>query len=428
METRSADACCPRVDALTPKPLCVALLAPPRTYRLAPFVAAARKLGLDVVLGVDLHRELADFWSAPLPLDFADAVASTQRIVALAETRPLAAIVAVDDGATVLSALASQALGLPHNDPGAAVAARDKRRMREMLHSAGVPSPGYLCFPLDTDPAAAAECVRYPCVVKPPQLSGSRGVIRANNPEEFVRAFNRTAAIMMSSQVEGDELLVEEFVPGVEVALEGLLVDADLRVLALFDKPDPLDGPFFEETIYVTPSRLPEQIQTAITACASRAAAALGLRHGPVHAELRVNEDGPWIVEIAGRSIGGLCSRTLGFRGGVSLEELILAQACGLPIEPTRHNGATGVMMIPIPGSGVLRRVQGIEAAHAVPLVDDVVISVTPGYPLIPLPEGESYLGFIFASGPGPAEVEAALRTAHTKLSIRIDPEIRVFQ
>ncbi|HET7093095.1 MAG TPA: ATP-grasp domain-containing protein, partial [Thermomicrobiales bacterium] len=220
-------------------------------------------------------------------------------------------------------------------------------------------------------------------------------------------------------------LLVERYLPGVEVAVDGLLAGGALRTLAIFDKPDPLDGPFFEETIYVTPSRLPVETQAAISARTAEAAAALGLREGPVHAELRINDDGVWPIELAGRSIGGLCSSVLEFGVGVSLEELILRHAVGLPLpEAERSGAAAGVMMIPIPRGGMLRGVSGVEAALAVPDVTGVEITAKLNQPLTPLPEGASYLGFIFARAATPERAEAALRAAHAELRFRIDPTI----
>jgi biotin carboxylase len=247
--------------------------------------------------------------------------------------------------------------------------------------------------------------------------------MRADSPEELVSRFRRLERILAAERC--DEVLIEDYVPGVEVALEGLLDGGQLHVLALFDKPDPLEGPFFEETIYVTPSRLPEDAQERVRHAAGRAAAALGLREGPVHAELRLNADGPWLVEVAGRSIGGLCSRTLRFGVGASLEELILRQALGLGFEPTPHDrSAAGVLMIPIPKPGILRAVEGIEAVRAVPLVEDVEITARLNYPMVPLPEGDSYLGFVFARGERPEAVEQALRAAHALLRFEIVPEL----
>jgi biotin carboxylase len=250
--------------------------------------------------------------------------------------------------------------------------------------------------------------------------------MRADDPAEFVTAVERLKQLLQSihATASNHPYLVEDFIPGVEVALEGMLDSGRLTVLALFDKPDPLNGPFFEETIYVTPSRLAPDVQAAIADCAAQAAAALGLREGPVHAELRVNGDGPWILEIAGRSIGGLCSQTLRFGSDVSLEELILRQAVGLPLEIEREQQASGVIMIPIPEAGVLKTIAGVEEARAVPLIDDVQITARINYPLVPLPEGESYLGFIFARGNAPATVEVALREAHRKLDFTILPEL----
>jgi len=263
----------------------------------------------------------------------------------------------------------------------------------------------------------------YPCVVKPEDLNGSRGVIRANNREELLAAVERLRQLIGP----GRHFLVEEYMPGVEVALEGILDGGQLQVLALFDKPDPLEGPFFEETIYVTPSRLPADAQDDIVKTTAQAARALGLEMGPIHAELRINERGAWIVEIAGRSIGGLCSRTLRFGTDASLEELILRQATGLSLDGLAREGrAGGVMMIPIPEAGILRGVYGVDNAKAVTGIEDVQITAQMNYPLVPLPEGDAYLGFIFAAGDTPEEVEAALRAAHAELRFEILPEIRL--
>ncbi|MBI3242661.1 MAG: ATP-grasp domain-containing protein, partial [Chloroflexi bacterium] len=348
---------------------------------------------------------------------------STRAIAEFVRDNPVQAVLSADDSATVLAARAGHTLGLRHNSPEAAEAARDKHLMRQLFAEAGVPSPRFKLYSLDDDVEEIADEINYPCVIKPLTLSGSRGVIRADSPLDFIAAHHRLKSILNATG--SGEFLVEDFIPGFEVALEGLMNNGELTVLALFDKPDPLDGPYFEETIYVTPSRLSGATQQAIADCASRAAIALGLREGPIHAELRINEQAAWMVEVAGRSIGGLCSQTLRFGTDVSLEELILRQACGLEI-PTmeREKRAGGVMMIPIPAAGILREVEGVAEADAVPGIESIEITAKLNYMITPLPEGESYLGFIFARGESPAEVEWTLREAHRRLNFRIEPEI----
>src|SRR6266852_7769662 len=290
----------------------VLLLMSPATYRAGAFLSASRKLNLAVVVGIDLPETLSEYWHVPLGLDFQDPEASVRTIVEYARQHPIAAIIAVDDSASEIAARASSKLGLAHNSPQAAEAARDKLLMRGLMSAGGAPCPVFRQFLLSEDPVRFATQVTYPCVVKPLRLSGSRGVIRADNVEEFIAAFNRLKRLLLTEGYVEEEtsILVEDFIPGFEVALEGILTHGQLKVLALFDKPDPLDGPFFEETIYVTPSRLPETGQYRIAAVTRDACSALGLTEGPVHAELRVNEQGPWMLEIAGRSIGGLCSTT----------------------------------------------------------------------------------------------------------------------
>jgi len=404
------------------------LLLPTTTYRTEAFVDAASKLGVELVCASERPSAMQELAPESLvTLDFKDPVASSETVARFARRRPIDAVVAVDDLTTVVAAAISERLGLKANSLSAARAARDKHAMRRCLASAGVPVPHFRLVKLAGDPGALAEGVEYPCVLKPLMLSASRGVIRANDAREFVTAFRRIAAILEDAvSAPADELrqalLVEEFVPGREVALEGLLVGGTLHVLALFDKPDPLDGPFFEETIYVTPSRLSKTGQDRIAAVTRDACSALGLTEGPIHAELRVNDRGPFVLEVAARSIGGLCARTLRFGTGLSLEELILCHALGRPLESLeRERRAAGVMMIPIPRAGRLTAVRGTEEAAAVDAIEEVAITMHPGQAVVPLPEGWQYLGFIFARGETPAAVEEALRKAHTKLHFDIE-------
>jgi biotin carboxylase len=404
----------------------VVLLMSPATYRAGAFLGAAKRLGLEVVVGIDLPETLSEYWHVPLGLDFAAPEASTRTLVEYAREHPIDAILSVDDSASELAALASSALGLAHNSSRAAEAARDKLLMRNLMSKGGAPCPVYRPFSLSTDPGEVAAHVTYPCVVKPLRLSGSRGVIRADSPAECVLAFERTRRLLFAEGFTADDsLLVEDFIPGCEVALEGILTHGHLKVLALFDKPDPLDGPFFEETIYTTPSRLSAAVQADIARCVTIAAASLELREGPVHAELRVNESGPWMLELAGRSIGGLCSTTLEFGSGMCLEELILRHAIGQEIAALeREERASGVMMIPIPAAGMLKAVHGIEEACATPNISGVEITARLNHTLVPLPEGASYLGFIFARADTPAVVEEAIRQAHRCLRFDIRREI----
>ena len=403
------------------------LLLPTTTYRTEAFIEAATRLGVELVCASERPSTLESLTPDSLvTLDFGDPLGSAETIARFARSRPIDAVVGVDDLTTVAAAAISQRLGLKANALPAVSAARDKHAMRRRLAEAGVPAPRFRLVELADDPAAVAEKVEYPCVLKPLMLSASRGVIRANDGRELVAAFRRIAVILAQPDAAPPvgarrALLVEEFVPGREVALEGLLVGGRLHVLALFDKPDPLDGPFFEETIYVTPSRLPAATQERIAAVTRDACSALGLTEGPIHAELRVNERGPFVLEVAARSIGGLCARTLTFGTGLSLEELILCHALDRPLESLeRERRAAGVMMIPIPRAGRLVAVRGVEEAEAVEAVDDVVITMHPGQEVIPLPEGWQYLGFIFARAEKPAAVEAALRKAHARLRFDI--------
>jgi len=403
----------------------VLLLLPSGTYKAPDFLDAARRLGVDVVVASETEQTLADaMGDRALVVDLSDPPGSAERIVSLAARTRLDAVLAVDDQGLLIAALAASDLGLPANPPDAVARTRNKAAMRAAL-SAGSPSlrqPSFRVVGTGDDLGRAAEAVGWPVVVKPVSLSASRGVIRADDPAGAEAAAQRIRAILDGDGHPADEpIVVEQYVPGEEVAVEGLLRSGELEVLAIFDKPDPLTGPYFEETLYVTPSRQPEAVQADIARAVSAAAAAIGLREGPVHAELRIDPEGrPWILELAARTIGGLCARTLRFAAGVTLEELVLRHALDLPIDPRRERLAAGVMMLPIPGAGRLVAVRGQDEARAVPHITALEIAIPIGGHVEPLPEGARYLGFLFARAHSPDEVEAALRAAHSVLEVEI--------
>ena len=337
-----------------------------------------------------------------------------------------AAVVAPDDATVELAGRVASELGLAGNPPGAARLSRRKDLARARLAAAGVRVPEFRV--LDLRRLLDLSGISFPCVVKPVAMSASRGVIRADDAAELAAAVGRVRTIVSGARDEEERsrLLVESFVPGPEVAVEGLLQDGRLEVLAIFDKPDPLDGPFFEESIYVTPSRLGRAAEERIVECVRRAVAAFGLVAGPVHAELRWNAGEAWLLEAAARTIGGECSRLLRFSAGHSLEEVVLAAAMGRRLPHGLDSAAAGVMMLPTPRSGTLRRVEGVLDALGVPGVDEVSISAGTGAELVPLPEGGAYLGYIFARGETPAGVESSLREAAGRLRTVIAPMWRL--
>jgi biotin carboxylase len=407
----------------------VLLLLPTTTYRTKAFIEAALKLDVDVVAASEEPSTLADKNPAGLlTLDFFDSEHARAQACEFAAEFPIDAIIPVDEDTAVVAASVAGALNLNHNPVDATLTAKNKHHMRDVLKRSGVQVPRFWSFSLDDDPREVAARVTYPCVVKPVFLSTSRGVMRADNEEEFAGVVRRLDRIVSDPNLArrggslAREALIEEFIPGFEVAIEGLVTDGEFRMLAIFDKPDPLDGPFFEETIYVTPSRLNAEVQQQIVEMTAAATRAMGLTKGPVHAELRVNEQGPWVIEVAARAIGGLCSRALRFDDGMSLEELIIRHALGEDTESiARESQAAGVMMIPIPHAGILREVLGVDRAKAVPDIEDVIITAHITQQIQPPPEGASYLGFIFSRAATPDRVEAALRDAHTRLEFLIE-------
>ena len=407
-------------------------------YQLRSFGEAAERLGIELAFATDRCKGLDDPWrDRAVPVRFHDEEASVRAIVAAASSRPVDGVLAVGDRPVRLAALAADALALDGNPPDAAAASANKRTTRERFAAAGLPVPWFVDLPAGGD-ITTLDRMSYPAVVKPLGLSGSRGVIRANTRIELDAAIARVRALLARKDVRAlrsgldDSLLVEGYIDGAEFAIEGVLTAGRLQAFAIFEKPDPLSGPFFEETIYVTPPSIPPAVQSAIIEQVQRATRAIGLSHGPVHAECRVASDGIYLLEVAARPIGGLCSRVLRFThpgGGdlASLEEVLLRHATGEDVTAyTREPRGAAVMMIPIPKRGILRKVEGVDQAQAVPGIEDVRITAKPDQLLEPLPEAGSYLGFIFARARQAADAAAALRAAHAALRFTVDAPIPV--
>ncbi len=417
----------------------VLLLATTTGYQTRAFGDAAERLGVELVFATDRCHMLEDPWrDGAIPIRFYDEPGSVAAIVEASRVRRIDGLLVVGDRPTVIAARAAEALELPGHPPAAAAIARNKRLLRERLREANLPAPSFVVASIDAEPRALVREAVFPAVIKPAALSGSRGVMRVDDAAGLRAAFARLRALLTSVdvQAERDEahrlVILEAFIPGREFALEGLMHHGRLQVLALFDKPDPLDGPFFEETIYVTPSSSAPEVQRAIGEAVVAAAGAIGLRHGPIHAECRVNEGGVFVLEVAARPIGGLCARALRFEGVGSrppLEEILLRHALGeSPDGWVRETDASGVMMIPIPGRGLFRGVEGVDDARVVDGITDLQITAKIDQRLVPLPEGASYLGFIFARGGTAASVERALRAAHGRLQFAVEPELPVVQ
>jgi biotin carboxylase len=413
----------------------ILILASKLGYQTRAFTDAAKKLNLEISFGTDRCHKLEDPWSdGALALHFENPESAAAEITAQMSTKRPDAIVALGDRPTATAAYAARALGLLSNSPECMETCRNKLRQREALRRANLPVPEFFEFSTAEKIDAAVARAKYPCVLKPLSLSASQGVIRANNESEFGEAVRRIRKLLESPEIQVqrepnlDRILVENYIPGREVAIEGLLTDGNLRALAIFDKPDPLEGPYFEETIYVTPSRLSESDQRALLDCAEQSIAAIGLNTGPIHAEFRINEQGPWIIEIAPRPIGGLCARALRFGSEkMSLEELILRHALQMEgSNAVREKLAAAVMMIPVPKSGTLENVQGQQTAEKVAGIDAIIISARLHDYIAAWPEGNSYLGFIFSRAETPEAAEAALRESHAELKFTLNPRLPV--
>jgi biotin carboxylase len=408
-------------------------------YQTDGFREAAERLGIELRFVTDRCGRLEDPWGdRAIPAHFEEPEAAAGVVIEEMHGQAVDGVIALGDRPTVAAAYAARGLGVWHNHPAAVEACRSKERMREVFREAGLRVPWFRALPLKPVPEPALNGISFPCVLKPLSLSASTGVMRADSREEFLQAAERIRRLLDSPEVRAtretnlDRVLVEGYIPGREATVEGLLTDGKLRVLAIFEKPEPLEGPYFEETIYVTPSRLAEREQREIEECAQRAAQALGLVHGPIHAEFRINEEGVWPLEVAPRPIGGLCARALRFQqdestAPIGLEELILRHAAGLPgADRPRERAASGVMMIPVPESGVLEKVEGEEAARETPGITELEITARLYDYIAAWPEGSSYLGFLFARGDTAGAVERALRDAHAKLRFTLRPRLTV--
>ena len=405
----------------------VLLLLPTTGYRNHDFVAAAGKLDVEIVAAANYCHRLAPAWGlSPIMALHFDQPEQAADNVMREITGHLDAVLAVDDSGVELAALLSERLGLPDNPLRAVRLVRDKLAFRRLLQEQAFPCPEFHHLPTGADPRDLLSELKFPVVVKARRLSASRGVIRADDAGQLLRSVERVRAIQSRADREARQLglIIEDFIPGREYALEGMLEGGELTTLALFDKPDPLDGPYFEETLYITPSRLLPKLQQDIRHEVARACQAAGLVTGPVHAEMRVNAHGIWLLEIAPRSIGGLCGHVLTHSLGMSLEELILRALVGQPLAAARADaGAAGVMMIPIPRRGIYHGVEGLAAARAVPGISALTVTAEPGQIVAPPPDGASYLGFVFARAATPADAEDALRIAHHRLRFDIRPE-----
>ena len=406
----------------------VLVIAPHGSYRTAAFINAANKLNVDILIASQGEHSIVSDYVQGLHIDFQDNHQSIETILSEAKKSPFSGIIGTDDTTTELAAQVAKKLLLAHNDPEAVKVAqrKDLARLRLKNSNTKISVPEFDLLSTTKLLSQQDIHVHFPAVIKPVALSASRGVIRVNNNEELAQAFERVSK-MLSAELHLDDevkevLLLEEFIPGKEVAIEGMMYQGELDVLAIFDKPDPLDGPFFEETYYITPTSFSDEIQQEIKQTVLASCQAYGLTEGPIHAECRINQDGVWILEVAARTIGGMCGRLLSLGTGHPLEELVLLHAMGQRVEIKQLDTAAGVLMIPIPKAGILKRVEGLLNAQRISYINDVTIDVRDGYELIPLPEGNSYLGFIFAEAPTVEETEQALRDAHSCLNIVIAP------
>ena len=398
------------------------------SYRIAPYIKAALNLGLEVTIASQGKHSLVTEVANGLHIDFDDVNAAHKEILKENQKRPFTGILGSDDQTVELAAYAAKTLKLPHNPPRAALYSHRKDLARAQLSLTGCPVPIHCLLDLNLPVKNQMAGLPWPCVIKPLNMSASRGVIRTNNKDEFITACERLRPIIADSQEEFEQrhLLIEDYIDGIEIAYEGFLQNGELETITIFDKPDPLTGPYFAETIYVTPTALSDELQLSIKKVIQKACLAYGLRSGAIHAECRIDsENRIWILEVASRTIGGDCARVLD-NENFSIEELAILLAIGQPVTPYIAEQARGVMMIPIRQKGLLKRVEGLLQASKIKHIDKIDIIIGEGHELIPLPEGNQYLGYIFASAESTEQVTAAIREAYALLKFVTAPVFKI--
>lgn len=398
------------------------------SYRTAAFIGASARLGIDLVVAADGPVTIVGPTHRGVVVDFTDPERSLRELRREFASKSPCAVIGTDDQTVEFATMVAQDFKIPGNTLQAVSSSRRKDLSRTCFAAANLRVPRFQSVEFNCVVVPNRDAIRYPCVVKPASLSASRGVIRVDTDVELDAALQRIRRILEGEGRSGSDaiILIEDFVPGIEVAIEAIIDAGRIRVLAIFDKPDPMEGPYFEETYYVTPSRLSPNAQSMLQTDLQRACGALGLTHGPVHAECRINDDGIWWLEIASRTIGGDCARIFPLAIGFSLEELVLRHATGDDLSRLRPALGAGVLMLPVPCAGVLRRVEGLSSARQVPYIEDIIIDIREGQILTPWPEGCAYPGFVFAKAPSPTLVEQALRRAHDRLDFVVAPNLPV--
>jgi len=407
-----------------PDPGFVLLVAPSGSYRVAAYTKAARALGMPILVISNSEHSLVPEIANGLTVDFGQPEQAYATIIANIQSMNITCVLATDDSCVELCSRVAKYLGLAQNSAAAALLTQRKDLARKALSRAGCNTPEYEIVEIGGN-SPATLTIDYPVVIKPLALSASRGVIRADNDAEFIAATGRIDAILESTGQQGftrQNLLVESYIDGDEYAIEGFMIDGKFSLLTIFDKPEPLTGPYFEETYYLTPTCLDTRQKDVLVDEVAKCCSAYGLRHGPVHAEARLSDAGPILLELAARTIGGQCGQLVEFSLQQKLEELVIQGMCGLVPHTDKATESAGVLMIPITDRGILQRVEGLTAALQTEYIRDIEIHINPGYELTPLPEGASYLGFIFAQAPGYEQTYTALKSAYAKLRFVTQP------
>ena len=398
------------------------------SYRIAPYIKAAINLGLEVTIASEGKHSLVSEVANGLHINFTDAETTLAEILKAHQKKPFTGILGSDDLTVELAAQAARALGLPHNPPQAALYSTRKDLARAQLALAGCPVPIHCLLDMTLPIKKQMAGLPWSCVLKPLNMSASRGVVRVNNETEFLLACQRLQPIIETAtgEFEQQHLLIEDYIDGIEIAYEGFLHEGKLSSITIFDKPEPLTGPYFAETIYVTPSTLSSKMQQQVKNVIQKACTAYGLNTGAIHAECRIDANNKiWILEIASRTIGGDCARMLD-NENFSIEELAISLAIKQPIKVSMPEKARGVMMIPVREKGLLKRVEGLLEANRIKHIDKIDIIIREGHELQPLPEGNQYLGYIFASAEKPEQVTAAIQQASALLKFVIAPIFKI--
>ncbi len=379
------------------------LVIPENSYKSNDFVVAAEKLGIDFLIITDSEQVSSKFSDTVIINKF-DAELNKNNLKKL---KDVTHVLPVDHSALKFSGYLVDLLEVKGNKLESINLSMNKYESRKIFNS-------LLDIKVNNEIIKNIDDVNTfinkngTSVLKPIYGTASKSVLKINNVEK-----NKEQIEKLMQDCFDQDLVIEEYIDGKEYALEGTIINSELKKIVIFDKPVEYKHPYFEESIYITPSELSSEAEKRVVSIVDKACKKIGLEDGPVHVEFKINENQIFIIEINPRMIGGLCSRCLSFGlFKVSLEEIILHAFMNNELKNIELlNNYVGVLMIPTPKSGKFISINKEELEN-IPNISNVEITVPEGSDLLEPPYGDKYLGFAFSQGIDKKTVNESLLTA----------------